>query len=255
MKNTFKLIAIGAIALNIGTSCNSYKHTYRTSDIPEKNVVVADRIGVELIVDANKVVEASSKKRHKSPSDAKNEAYYNAITNNNIHVLVDPIYRTQTTARILIFGGTSTSTVTGFAGYYENARSYQEVKEELDNEKIQRQQAAFELAVQQMKQLKDEGMIKATTSVNVSEKKTSNLENIDNLETLKLTTLNVDMEYELTKTTETSSLVDEYNNFLKGMKNPSSVGFDIISNDSAAKEEITILKNSWIKRLQFWKKK
>ena len=135
MKNIFKILAVGLGLVTIGstTSCSSYKHSYRLSEIPEKSVVIADKICVELRVDENKVIQASSAKRHKSPTDAKNEAYYNAIVNNNIHVLVDPIYKTQTSARILIFGGKSTSTVTGFAGYYENPRSFKEVKDELED--------------------------------------------------------------------------------------------------------------------------
>lgn len=99
----------------------AFIQTFRNS---WKSVVIADKIGVELTVDENKVIQASSSKRHRSPNDAKDEAYFNAIVNNNIHVLVDPIYKTETTARILIFGGKSTSIVTGFAGYYKNPKSF-----------------------------------------------------------------------------------------------------------------------------------
>lgn len=52
--------------------------------------------------------------------------------------MVDPIYKTVTSPKILIFGGKSRSTVTGFAGYYENPRSYKEVIDELDAEKLKK---------------------------------------------------------------------------------------------------------------------
>ena len=257
MKNIFKILAVGLGLVTIGstTSCSSYKHSYRLSEIPEKSVVIADKIGVELRVDENKVIQASSAKRHKSPTDAKNEAYYNAIVNNNIHVLVDPIYNTQTSARILIFGGKSTSTVTGFAGYYENPRSFKEVKDELEAENKAKDQEAFDLAIKQMKQLKDDGIIKASTSTAVSSEKTVNVDKIDKLQTLELTTLNVEAEYELTKTTETSSLVDEYNAFLKGVENPSSVGVDVDAVDALAQNEVVVKKAGLLSKLMFWKKK
>ena len=257
MKNIFKILAVGLGLVTIGstTSCSSYKHSYRLSEIPEKSVVIADKIGVELRVDENKVVQASSAKRHKSPTDAKNEAYYNAIVNNNIHVLVDPIYKTQTSARILIFGGKSTSTVTGFAGYYENPRSFKEVKDELEAEKTKRDQEAFDLAIKQMKQLKDDGIIKTSTTTDVASNKTVNVDKIDKLQSLEITTLNVEAEYELTKTTETTSLVDEYNAFLKGVENPSSVGIDEGSNENLSQDEPTSKKGSLLGKLMFWKKK
>ena len=257
MKNIFKILFVGIGLVTIGStsSCSSYKHSHRISEIPEKSVVIADKIGVELKVDENKVIQASSNKRHKSPGDAKNEAYFNAIVNNNIHVLVDPIYKTQTSARILIFGGKSTSTVTGFAGYYENPRSFKEVKDELEAEKTKKDQEAFDLAIKQMKQLKDDGIIKTSTTTDVASNKTVNVDKIDKLQSLEVTTLNVEAEYELTKTTETSSLVDEYNAFLKGVANPASVGIDEGSNDSLSQDETTPKKGGLLGKLMFWKKK
>lgn len=257
MKNIFKILTVGIGLATIGStsSCSSYKHSHRISEIPEKSVVIADKIGVELKVDENKVIQASSSRRHKSPSDSKNEAYFNAIVNNNIHVLVDPIYKTQTSARILIFGGKSTSTVTGFAGYYENPRSFKEVKDELEAEKTKKDQEAFDLAIKQMKQLKDDGIIKSSTTTDVASNKTINVDKIDKLQSLEITTLTVEAEYELTKTTETSSLVDEYNAFLKGVANPASVGIDEGSNENLSQDETTPKKGGLLGKLMFWKKK
>ncbi len=256
MKNIFKIlpVALGIITVVSSTSCSSFKHSYRLSEIPEKSVVIADKIGVELTVDENKVIQATSSKRHRSPNDAKDEAYFNAIVNNNIHVLVDPIYKTETTARILIFGGKSTSTVTGFAGYYKNPKSFKKVIDELAAEKIVKEQEAFDFAIKQMKQLKDDGIIKASTSTSVSSEKTVNLDKIGKLQSLEITTLNLDTEYELTKTTQTSSLVDEYNAFLKGVENPSSVGLALEAVEAVAKVEV-VKKAGLLSKLMFWKKK
>ena len=226
MKNIFKILSVGlGLLLVVATSsCSSSKHSYRISQIPEKNVVIADKIGVELRIDENKIIQASTSRSHKSVEDAKDEAYYNAITNNNIHVLIDPIYKTITGPKILMFGGKSTSTVTGFAGYYENPKSYKEFKDDLDAEKLKKDQDAFDLAIKQMKQLKEDGLIKPTITSNVSSDRITIADKISNLESLELTTLNVEVEYELTKTTEVSSLVDEYKDYLKGLDNPASVG-------------------------------
>lgn len=258
MKNIFKygFFGIGLLISGIFTSCSSYKHTSRLSQIPEKQVVIADKVGVELRVDDTKTIQATSTKKHASPQDAKDEAYYNAIVSNNIHVLVDPIYKIQTTARILGFGGKSTATVTGFAGYYINAKSYKEIKDQLEAEEIKAKQDAFDLALKEMKQLKDDGIIKQNTTVTSSDSKTTNLDAVGKLQELTLNNLNVEVEYEVTKTTETSSLVDEYENFIKGVKNPSSVLVKEENKDEAIKaEEPVAEKKNLLSKLNIFKKK
>ena len=226
MKNIFKILSfsLGLLIISGSYSCSSSKHSFRVSEIPDKNVVVADKISVELRIDENKIIQASSSRSHKYAQDARNEAYYNAITNNNIHVLVDPIYKTVTSAKILIFGGKSRSTVTGFAGYYENPKSYKETLDVLEAEKNKKDQEDFDFAIKQMKQLKEDGYFKSSTSSKVSSERIINLDKISNIESLKLTSpISLEVEYELTKTTTTSSLVDEYKEFLKGINNPTSI--------------------------------
>ena len=246
MKNIFKILSFGFGLLLVvaSSSCSSSKHSHRISQIPEKSVVIADKITVDLRVDENKIIQASTSRRHKSVQDAKDEAYYNAITNNNIHVLIDPIYKTITGPKILIFGGKSTSTVTGFAGYYENPKSYKEFKDDLDAEKLKEDQDAFDLAIKQMKQLKEDGIIKPTITSNVSSDRITIADKISNLGSLELTTLNVEVEYELTKTTEVSSLVDEYKDYLKSVDNPASAG-----NNSIEKEADLMLEEEETKKV------
>lgn len=270
MKNKFNLVVFGAILsfAGITTSCSSFKHTHRLSQIPEKNVVIADKIGVELRIDENKVVQATTTKRHSSPNDAKDEAYYNAIVNNNIHVLVDPIYRVQTSARILIFGGKSTATVSGFAGYYQNPRSYKEIQDEQDAVDSKAKQDAIDLGIKQMKQLKEDGIIKQQTTVSMSESLKEDKSVVDKLTELSLNgSVETDVfhtitEFEVTKTTETTSLVDEYIEFLGGVKDPAGAAAAAAegssdsndSEDSAASSVKSKLKGISSK-LMFWKKK
>ncbi len=275
MKNIFNLVVFGAILVFAGitTSCSSYKHTHRLSQIPEKSVVIADKIGVELRVDENKVVQATTTKKHSSPNDAKDEAYYNAIVNNNIHVLVDPIYRVESSARILIFGGKSTATVSGFAGYYQNPRSYKEIQDEQDAIDSKAKQDAIDLGIKQMKQLKDDGIIKQQTSTTMSDSKVEDKSVLDKLTELSLNG-NVDSdvfhsekEYEVTKTTETTSLVDEYNEFLNGVKDPAAAAAAAAaggdsegtsgSDDSGNTKSSSILSKlkGISSKLMFWKKK
>lgn len=257
MKNIFKILSfsLGLLIISGSYSCSSSKHSFRVSEIPDKNVVVADKISVELRIDENKIIQASSSRSHKYAQDARNEAYYNAITNNNIHVLVDPIYKTVTSAKILIFGGKSRSTVTGFAGYYENPKSYKETLDALEAEKNKKDQEDFDFAIKQMKQLKEDGYFKSSTSSKVSSERIINLDKISNIESLKLTSpISLEVEYELTKTTTTSSLVDEYKEFLKGINNPTSIttnnmeGDEIVDNKQEVdnkkqeKEKVSILK-------------
>jgi len=270
MKNIYTKSIMSAMIIVSGAmvSCSSFKHTHRLSQIPEKSVTIADKVAVELKVDENKVVQATSNKRHASPQDAKDEAYYNAIVNNNIHVLIDPIYKIQTTARILIFGGKSFATVSGFAGYYQNPRSYKEISDELEAEELAAKQDAFDVAAKQMKQLKDEGVIKQNTTVSSSASAASNIDAIGKLQELSLNTLTVETEYEVTKTTRTTSLVDEYDSFIKGVNNPSSVvipGFNESTESNEKQVDTENLSDKsgkgilsklmlGLSKLMFWKK-
>lgn len=187
------------------SSCNSYKHSYRESNIPDRKVNVADKIGVELEMDESKVIRASTTRRHSSVQDAKDEAYYNAITQNNIHVLVDPIYKVTTSGKILIFGGKSTAEVMGFAGYYKNPRSFEAIEDERKAEDIEKEQARMDEALANMKELKEAGAIKQNTSETVSKDVCGKSNCV------------------ITKTSTETSLVDEYENFIKGVDDPSSV--------------------------------
>lgn len=121
------IILISSIVLL--SSCSSTNYTYRDNFIQDKPVITSEVV-VDVKLDVNKKVESTSSKR-KTVELAKNEAYYKAITENNIDVVVDPIFEVKTSDKILFFGGRSTAKLKGFAGYYVNPRTKVEVIKEL----------------------------------------------------------------------------------------------------------------------------
>ena len=102
------------------TSCVSMKHTYRTQDVQPSGIMVADNYVADLDINFKKSISGETSRQHKSETQAKQEAYFNAISDNNVHVLVDPIYSVSSTKRL--FGSTSTAKVFGFGALYENPR-------------------------------------------------------------------------------------------------------------------------------------
>lgn len=121
------IILISSIVLL--SSCSSTNYTYRDNFIQDKPVITSEVV-VDVKLDVNKKVESTSSKR-KTVELAKNEAYYKAITENNIDVVVDPIFEVKTSDKILFFGGRSTAKLKGFAGYYVNPRTKVEAIKEL----------------------------------------------------------------------------------------------------------------------------
>ena len=90
----------------------SGEHTFRCIDI--KNVeIVAENFVAEIdFGPIIKVVSGKSIKKHKSARLAKDEAYFNAIVDNEIDVLIDPIYAVRKKGKFLfVFGGYAEATV------------------------------------------------------------------------------------------------------------------------------------------------
>lgn len=125
MKKILIIIVLG-LFLN---SCSSSRYTYRETDIQNRSIIANDVV-VDVKVDLNKKIQATSTKRN-SVELAKSEAYYNAITQNNIDIVVDPIFEINTSDKFLFFGGKSTVKLSGFGGSYINARNKIEAIKEL----------------------------------------------------------------------------------------------------------------------------
>lgn len=122
----FSIASLGLLSLN---SCKSVGHTYRTVDVSKKNVI-AQEVVVDVKLDVKNKISSTSSKRN-SVDEAIDEAYYKAIVDNNIDVVVDPIFEVTTSDKILFFGGKSVAKLTGFGARYENPRNKLEAVKEL----------------------------------------------------------------------------------------------------------------------------
>lgn len=104
------------------SSCKSsrvyhYDYHVRNAEIDETSITRSEVV-CDLNIDFTKRVMGTS--REHTGSDraqrAREEAYFNALVNNNIDVLVSPIYQVEQTDK------TASATAYGFAGMYVNAR-------------------------------------------------------------------------------------------------------------------------------------
>ena len=116
-----KKIIVIILAGSFLASCSSSSYTYRSTNIA-KNEVLAQQVVVDVKLDVKNKVTSTSSKRN-SVDEAIDEAYYKAIVDNNIDVIVDPIFEVNTSDKILFFGGKSTAKLTGFGAKYDNARN------------------------------------------------------------------------------------------------------------------------------------
>ena len=118
MKKILILFFAAAAAL---CSCSTYQSTSRETGIRRQDIVVSPTV-VDVKVDYTKRINETSK-RCKTKAEAMDEARYLAITKNNIDVVVDLIYKIEKRSRKY------QATITGFAGYYMNSRTfYEDVK-------------------------------------------------------------------------------------------------------------------------------
>jgi hypothetical protein len=122
----FSIASLGLLSLN---SCSSVAHSYRAVDVNKKNIITQEVV-VDVKLDVKNKISSTSSKR-KSVDEAIDEAYYKAIVDNNIDVVVDPIYEVTTTDKILFFGGKTVAKLTGFGARYENPRNKLEAVKEL----------------------------------------------------------------------------------------------------------------------------
>ncbi|OYU85555.1 MAG: hypothetical protein CFE24_01235 [Flavobacterium sp. BFFFF2] len=124
-KNFFLCMPLMVLAC----SCSSTSYSYRKSDI-ENHDVLTGEVVVDIKLNFTKKIEATSSPRN-TVEEAKQEAYYKAITQNNVDVIVDPIYEVTTIDSFLFFGGTNTAKVVGYGAVYANPRTKVEAINEL----------------------------------------------------------------------------------------------------------------------------
>ena len=235
-----KLLLLTCASALLMSSCVSYKHSYRMSDVGDTSLSVAGPYVADLDVDFTKTVTASSKK-HATAGQAKNEAYYNAITQNSIHVVVDPIYSVRT-ARTL-FGAKSSAEITGFTGMYKNARK----KSDDAAGDLARETSLFNARFESIKKLSE---LKALTEeeVNVYAVKNGGCCGDGEKTSAAGPTL-------LTTTTNKTGLIDSYNKII-GAKVSSNSSSVVSSGPSAGASDETAKKGflgKILDTLMFWK--
>ena len=240
-KNTIKFFALAA-STAFFASCSTWNHSYRLSEVPDRDLSVSDKYVVDINHDFSKIIKAESGK-HGSPKSAMEEAYYKAITENNIHVLVDPIYSIKTTAKILIFGGKSKASVVGFAGYYANARP-------MSTELAKKQKAESELFDQKVKDLDKLSKVAALGSEEVKtfliDTQGSACCGGDGKSKTESGGSNFGQMHLLHTTTNKPSLIDQYNklngNYSGSSDNNSSSAKSSASLDDGAKKKTIVQK-------------
>ena len=109
-----KSMLVVAVAASL-SSCARYYHSYRNVDVAQTTPVNAKlQVDVAVSPDFSKRLRAQSTKNHwREKQSSMDEAYFNAIIENQIDVLISPIY--SVTER----GGFFDATVHGYAGYYK----------------------------------------------------------------------------------------------------------------------------------------
>ncbi len=122
MKNFLFLFALvfafSSCKLLLPPKVYHYDYHLRNAEIDESSITRSEVV-CDLNIDFTKRVSGAS--REHTGDDramrAKEEAYFNALVNNNIDVLVSPIYQVEQTDK------TATAIAYGFAGMYVNART------------------------------------------------------------------------------------------------------------------------------------
>lgn len=128
-KNIILILSVAVLVC----SCSTYQYTSRETFIDNHNISATPTV-VDVEVDYTKRISETSR-RCKTQAEALQEAKYNAIVNNKIDVLVDMVYKIEKHSRRY------QATISGFAGYYKNSRTfYEDIKllENVDREDVEK---------------------------------------------------------------------------------------------------------------------
>ncbi len=124
-----KRLILSIFALGALVSCKTYSHSSREIGLDSKNVE-SNTFVVDVVPDFSKKIKASSTKKHSSEQLAKDEAYFNALIENNVDVLISPIYSVTTSSSSIEV------TVHGYGGFYKNPKIASQAKQDDLNQKI-----------------------------------------------------------------------------------------------------------------------
>lgn len=112
-KSFMFFVAVGLLGF-IMSSCTTYSYTSRSTSI-RQNEMSSRSLGAEINVDFSRRVTATSDPQILK-ADAINEAQYKCINENNIDVVVDPIYKVEFN---MFHKKAYKATVVGYAGTYK----------------------------------------------------------------------------------------------------------------------------------------
>jgi len=127
-------IIISFFAVLLFSACSSYKYTSRFAGIQTMNNTLTSPSVVDTRIDFTKKIVVISDNQE-SETAAKQNAYYKAIKDNSIDVLISPIYVIETDLNKGT--GKVKATVSGYAGYFTNARTSAENKKTVYDAKIE----------------------------------------------------------------------------------------------------------------------
>jgi len=138
-KKILSVVVVSVLAVLAFSSCKTFSYQARGMDIKNQAVVSTPTV-VDVQVDVNKritysdphFVKYSVTRGHTLEELALAAAKYNCIVQNNIDVVVDPVYK-------ITYKGKNKAKVelTGLAGYYRNARNMYEDVQSLKDFKIE----------------------------------------------------------------------------------------------------------------------
>ena len=148
-----KKIIYTLLLTSIMSSCTFYKYTNQDSCEPDRVNTISNNVSltakkdfaVDVRIDLDKIVTGVSQ-NHADQNDARNEAYYNCIVENDIDLVIDPLFKKITNEAPGIFKmfykNQYRYEIRGYAGYYENPRdagdeTLQNLKDQLAIEQTQ----------------------------------------------------------------------------------------------------------------------
>lgn len=148
-----KKIVYTLLLISFMTSCTFYKYTNQDSSEPDRVNTISNNVSltakkdfaVDVRIDLDKIVTGVSQ-NHADENDARNEAYYNCIVENDIDLVIDPLFKKITNEAPGIFKmfykNQYRYEIRGYAGYYENPRdagdeTLQNLKDQLAIEQTQ----------------------------------------------------------------------------------------------------------------------
>lgn len=126
-------LIILTIVLLFLSACSTYKYTSRVAETQTGNNISITPSVTDVKIDFSKKITAISDIQQGQEA-AKQNAYYKAVKDNSIDILVSPIYEME----IISNGsaGKCKATVYGYAGYFANSRTASEAKKNEYDAKI-----------------------------------------------------------------------------------------------------------------------